>query len=72
MCENCVTRLCTVVISTASAMGVEPVSINKYSYLQMVMRSPKAGVTGSNPVGRAIKTMSYGLQIKVPVGISAW
>ncbi len=34
-------------------MGVWPVSINNYSYLQMNVRSPKAGVTGSNPVGRA-------------------
>ena len=48
------TEYCIVVISTAFAMGVWPVSINKYSYLQMNKRTPKAGVTGSNPVGRAI------------------
>jgi hypothetical protein len=34
MCEICVTECCTVVQSTAIAMGVLPVSINKISYLQ--------------------------------------
>jgi hypothetical protein len=57
LCENCVTECCTVVISTAFAMDVPPVSVNGFSYLQMKWRPPKAGVTGSNPVGRAIKTM---------------
>ena len=53
MCENCVTECCTVVISTAFAMDVPPVSINNFSYLQTNVCAPKAGVTGSNPVGRA-------------------
>ena len=54
LCENCVTECCTVVMSTAFAMDVQPVRINNFSYLQMKWRTPKAGVTGSNPVGRAI------------------
>ena len=44
-----------VVMSTAFAMDVPPVSINSFSYLQSKWRTPKAGVTGSNPVGRASK-----------------
>ena len=36
-------------------MDVSPVSINIFSYLQSKWRTPKAGVTGSNPVGRASK-----------------
>ena len=47
------TECCTVVMSTAFAMDVPPVSVNDFSYLQTKWRTPKAGVTGSNPVGRA-------------------
>ena len=36
-------------------MGGTPVSINQFSYLQTKWQTPKAGVTGSNPVGRASK-----------------
>jgi len=53
LCENCVTECCTVVMGTAFAMGVPPVRINNFGYLHMKWRTPKAGVTGSNPVGRA-------------------
>ena len=34
LCENCVTECCTVVQSTAIAMGEPPVSANNFSYLQ--------------------------------------
>ena len=54
LCEICVTELCTVVQSTAIAMDARPVSVNQFSNLCMKWRTPKAGVTGSNPVGRAI------------------
>ncbi len=40
-------------MSTAFAMDVPPVSVNNVSCLQTKWRTPKAGVTGSNPVGRA-------------------
>ena len=44
LCENCVTECCTVVMGTAFAMGVPPVHINNFGYLQMKWRTPKAGV----------------------------
>ena len=47
------TELCTVVMSTALAMDVPSVSVNNFSYLRLKKRAPKAGVIGSNPVGRA-------------------
>ena len=53
LCENCVTECCTVVMGTAIAMGARRVSINNFSYLRLKWRTPKAGVTDSNPVGRA-------------------
>src|SRR5210317_829098 len=67
LCEICVTECCTVVQSTAIAMGELPVNINNIRYLQTKWRTPKAGVTGSirgakrrqadrrkaHPVGRA-------------------
>ena len=31
LCENCVTECCTVVMSTAFAMDVPPVSFNNFS-----------------------------------------
>ena len=40
-------------MGTAIAMGARRVSINNFSYLRLKWRTPKAGVTGSNPVGRA-------------------
>jgi hypothetical protein len=42
------------VMSTAFAMGVPPIRFNIFSYLQIKWRTPKAGVTSSNLVGRAI------------------
>lgn len=63
LCENRVTECCTVMMSTANAMDVPPVRFNIFSHLQMKWRTPKAGVTGSNPVGRAIKSISYMISI---------
>ena len=55
LCEKRVTECCTVVQSTAKAMGAVPIQDNDFSKLRMNWRTPKAGVTGSNPVGRASK-----------------
>ena len=41
------TECCTVVTSTANAMGVVPFPANDFRYLQSKWRTPKAGVTGS-------------------------
>ena len=38
------TECCTVVMSTEIAMGVLPCGVNGFSYLQMIMCSPKAGL----------------------------
>ena len=66
LCENCVTECCTVVMSTAIAMGVLPVSINSFSYLQSKWRTPKAGVAFSS--SRFISAMTCSDLICRPSG----
>ena len=46
------TELCTVVMCAALAMDVPPFSINNFSYLQMNVRTPKAGVMRPYKTGR--------------------
>jgi hypothetical protein len=68
LCENCVTECCAVVMSTAFAMDVPPVSDNNFSYLQTKWRPPKAGVTGSTN-REAIDQAAPQAQVN-PVGVA--
>jgi len=43
-------------MSTEYATGVMPCGINRFSYLQMIVRPPKAGVTGSIGGARSATT----------------
>ena len=67
LCENCMTEWCAVVHSTADAMGVPPVSINKFRYLQTKWRTPKAGVTGSIRGKRSEPKDAEGEAAQLPV-----
>ena len=53
------TEWCAVVHSTADAMGVLPVSINKFRYLQTKWRTPKAGVVPIDVLGKSSCTEFY-------------
>jgi hypothetical protein len=53
------TEWCAVVHSTADAMGVLPVSINKFRYLQTKWRTPKAGVVPIDVLEKSSCTEFY-------------
>ena len=56
--ENCVTESCIYVHNAAIATGVLPHNGKQNNWLLLIWWTPKAEVTGSTPVGRAIKSVS--------------
>jgi len=70
MCENRVIGLCIVMLRPDCATGVMPFDDKQFNSLQLNSRSPKARVTSSNLVGRAIFALSiHYLQIAFPYRI---
>ena len=59
MREICVILSCTYVQITAIATGVLPHNSKRNNHLLVIGWTPKAGVRGSNPLGRAISLFYF-------------